>query len=373
MKSLKKLIIPGVILVVAVAALLIAVGISRREEQNAPSDTAPADGKISLFEFSSDLVSRVSYISEKGEVSVDKDGEKYYLTSDRTFPLDQEVGASLVNDAIGLTAKGSIPPTGEEAEYGLDDPGKSVVVTLKNGGRTTVSVGAFNPYSDVWYVRIDGGGAIYLLETDITDCFEMSLDDMIKNETFTVPPSGLSSVSSVALDYSGRDDVVYTRVPGTDEVKDEDGNVITPAVPDGFTKKTGDGEPDGSDAASEEGRSVYEELTGIKLDRWYAYGVTEDELDGYGLDPDGLFCRATVAYTEKVTTTSGESSSSVTVDVEKSSVLLIGNTVAFEDEQDGEEDGQSDPDDYEELRYVMIDGGSIVYVVPAEDIALILK
>ncbi|MBO4413507.1 MAG: DUF4340 domain-containing protein, partial [Clostridia bacterium] len=310
MKSLKKLIIPAVILVAAIAVLLIAKGIAKREEQNTPEDTGASE-PISLVEFSSDIVSRVSYVSEKGEVSVDKDGDSYYLTSDRAFPLDQTVGASLVSDALGLKAKGSISPTGTTEEYGLENPSKSVVITLKNGGKTTVAIGDFNPYSDVWYARIDGGGAIYLLETDITECFEMSLDDMIKNETFTAPPSGLSSVGTVTLEYEDRT-VVYTRVPGTDAVTDEDGNVIEEAVPDGFTKQVGDGEPDASEEASAEGSGVYGEMTGIKLDRWYAYGVEGEALAEYGLDPENLFCRATIAYTEQVTTSSGESSSTVT-------------------------------------------------------------
>ncbi len=368
MKSLKKLIVPLALLVVALVAFLIARGIAKNDEKNYPPETEAADTKISLIEFSADLVSRVSYVSDLGEVSVDKDGEKYSLTSDNGFPLDQTKAETLVSDALGLSASGKISPTGTDDEYGLENPAKKVVITLKNGGKTTVEIGDYNPYSDIWYARIDGGGGIYLLSTDVTEDFELSLDDLIAHEKFTVPPSGRTSVKTVTLDFTSSDGTVFTYVPAVPEVTDDDGNVTSEAVPDGFTIKTGEGETLSGDEATEKGNAVYAELTGIDLTSWYAYNVTDaGELSKYGLSDDAPFCRATIVYTETVTVAADDSSSSVTREVEKSTGLLIGSVVTENaGEDDPETEGEAD-------RFVRIAGGKIVYAVPESELEAILS
>lgn len=369
MKSVRKLIVPLIILVIAVAAYFIATGIARKADRS--EETVPQTG-ITVFSGDGAEIKTVSFKSEKYDVAIEKSEERYYLASDRGFPLNQTTAGYFFSAASEITGSGSIDGKGRLAEYGLEEPQATVTVGTSDG-TIVISVGDYNKYSGSYYCRLNDGDMVYLLSSDFLGSFEYTLDDLFVHEKIEKPSNGISDVVRITVESDGGI-LEYRYVPGIEAETDEDGNEITAAVDARFDLYNPDGQLAGE--ATETGEKIYDAVFGSSLTDWVDYNVTEEEkLEKYGLKSP--FRTVTVYYTATVDVTADDNSSTVTKVVEKSVSMLIGDRVQKEEPLPEQTEEPSDTTESEEPfeydRYVKLADGRIVYVLAESGLEGILN
>lgn len=367
MKSLKKLIVPLIILVAVGIAYLGAKKIAEKAEA---LDTEPIPTEYTVLDIDASEIKSVAFKSGDCDISIDCSNDYYYLSSDRTFPLNQTAAKYFIEAVTDLTSTVAINGTDNMAEYGLDKP-QATVTVVSSKGTDVIKVGSFNKYSSSYYCSLNGENTVCSLPEDFLDSFNYSLDDLIVNETVTKPTNGISDVIKISVEKP-EETLEYRFVKGTDDELDEEGNVVTEGTDDSFDLYDADGNLVGD--ATEKAGNIYNAVVGSSYNEWIDYGVTEeDELDKYGLLNPAY--RVIITYNEEVTISSDDSSSSITKIVEKTSALLIGNRIQTEESVESEtadtpEEGENESPEYD--RYVLIDGGKIVYVLSEKTLEDIL-
>ena len=368
MKRIKSLIILGVVLAVVIVGYVVASQIAKREEKK---NEVPEETVISVIDREADDITEISYKSKTSEYALEKTSSGFMLKGDEKFPLDQSVAAAMA-DTVSLIDSSRLVTEDRASftEYGLAEPLSVITVKFSDGTEYGINIGGYNKYSDTDYMNIAGTDKVYTVDTALREQFDYTLKDLLADEKIT-SPGGIGSVKTVEVSFSDGTGHTFAFVPGSEAEVDGDGNELVAAVPDMWTKTLSDGTLLDGDH-TETVTNIYNEIFSASLDEWADYAVTEPEqLEKYGLSEP--YCKITVNYTETVTVTGDESTSTVTKDVDKSVYVIFGNELpANAEDPTAETTADTETDTNEEeaaSRYYMIGGGKVVYVVSEDDFA----
>ena len=227
-------------------------------------------------------VTRIAYgTSDGGEVCLTLSDGVWQSADNDAFPLTQSYAQTMASLASNVGAtKLVLEDCTDLAEYGLDEPQKHIEAETDAGEMVALFIGDKNTHTGDYYLRVDGGTAVYTVDATFFAAFDHTLLDMAQLESW--PVSEAQEVTALVVEGGGNSYSVAART----ESDGEDSVTL-------YTFTDADGSFDTADAAA---ASVLEAAAELSFTSMAAFRPDEAALDGFGLDASAV--RVTVSYTD---------------------------------------------------------------------------
>ena len=223
---------------------------------------------VKVTDLKTSEITGVKYDLGTGEMNFEKDGDTWYYTADKDFPLRQSYPKT-VADAMGqLSADRELEDADALEEYGLDHPTYTVTLTDEDGTVTTIKVG--NATGNDYYATVDDTEKVYTIPATSLDDIQTELDQIAQLDTY--PSIGSGNLKKEVITQNGE-----------------------------TTTYDSENEDQAEDVAAVAGG-----LGAVKLSEAADYSVDDADLAGYGLD-------ATSRITVEVTYTSDDEDQTMTL------------------------------------------------------------
>lgn len=223
---------------------------------------------VKVTDLKTSEITGVKYDLGTGEMNFEKDGDTWYYTADKDFPLHQSYPKT-VADAMGqLSADRELEDADALEEYGLDHPTYTVTLTGEDGTVTTIKVG--NATGNDYYATVDDTEKVYTIPATSLDDIQTELDQIAQLDTY--PSIGSGNLKKEVITQNGE-----------------------------TTTYDSENEDQAEDVAAVAGG-----LGAVKLSEAADYSVDDADLAGYGLD-------ATSRITVEVTYTSDDEDQTMTL------------------------------------------------------------
>lgn len=276
------------------------------------------------------------------------DGEESHITyednawCDPDSPddaLDQTAAAQIAQAFADATTSRTIDAESKTDEMGLDEPTATATIALDDGTERTVTIGAVSQ-NTAYYATVDDGD-IHLIDVGLPQALESTLGDLYEKE--------------VAPQASDVDSLTVSSDDGTFTLTYYENGSTALSYTDRYTY-FGDG-GDGQRALdTNEAASLVDLVNEVS---WRScVDPSTDDAASYGLDDPTL--TATLAYTEEVTTETGETDEdgnavTETSEENRTYTLVVGSKAA---------DGSY---------YAQPEGSTAVYTLSAETVESLLE
>lgn len=223
---------------------------------------------VKVTDLKTSEITGVKYDLGTGEMNFEKDGDTWYYTTDKDFPLRQSYPKT-VADAMGrLSADRELEDADALEEYGLDHPTYTVALTDEDGTVTTIKVG--NATGNDYYATVDDTEKVYTIPATSLDDIQTELDQIAQLDTY--PSIGSGNLKKEVITQNGE-----------------------------TTTYDSENEDQAEDVAAVAGG-----LGAVKLSEAADYSVDDADLAGYGLDD-------TSRITVEVTYTSDDENQTMTL------------------------------------------------------------
>lgn len=194
--------------------------------------------------------------------------ENWVYDEDAEFPVDEEKIAGLLEIFEEFGVSFVIEDTEETGAYGLDQPECTIQIQTEDQDYE-ILLGDFSTMDSQRYVSI-GDGNVYLVKTDPLDTYEVTLEDMIQNDTIPVFEQAEKITFSGAYDY----EISYEE-ESQESYCEEDVY---------FTERNGKKVP--LDTSNVE--DYLEVICNLSQDEYVSYHASSEELESFGLDTPEL-------------------------------------------------------------------------------------
>ena len=357
MKKLSKIIILlGVLLVVCAAAFVV----SRQEDKK---EQIKNSDEI-ILTLDSDSVTALSWEYEDVSLAFHKDEDTWLYDDDEAFPVDEEKISALLEQFLEFGVAFEIDEVEDYSQYGLDDPTCTIHITAGEE-EYEITLGAYSTIDEERYVSI-GDDKVYLVSHDPMEDYEITLEDMIKNDE--IPNMN----GATDLQFEGEENY---------KISYEEDSTNTYCADDVYFT---DNKPLDSTLIN----SYLNTLSSVSLSEYASYNVTDEELTAFGLDDPEL--TITVEYPVEDEDADENEETTTT----ESFVLHIGRNqeeleaaMAAEEESDSEDqeegtaevsedtgsttestaDGDSEDAENQVTAYARVGDSQIVYVITTDE------
>ena len=171
-KQLKQLLILILVLALMIGGFFAYMKYDEEKSKEAKKSTA-----ITVIDNKRDDIVKFSYDYEGTVYSFEKVDGTWYVEGDQSIGLNQNTVNLMLNKLSPLTAEQEIAGVTDMSQFGFDAPTRVIrYETAENA--YTVEIGAFNPVSDVYYMRVDEQGTVYVITSSIYNVFDRDLENM---------------------------------------------------------------------------------------------------------------------------------------------------------------------------------------------------
>ena len=239
----------GILILLAALVLLLAAYFGlrtwnvRQEEKEEEEQEAAA---VHVTDTSSGDIASFKFNVGNGDLEFHKEGDRWYYTPDKDFPLKQSYPEDMAETAGNITADRELTDGDSLDAYGLDDPVYTLEYTDADGNVTELLFG--NMAGDDYYVMKSGSDTVYTVASSVIDPFNYALDDMAQLDDYP-------SIGS--------------------------GNLVKEVITQDGGTTTYDSE---NDDQAEDIAAVAGGLGAVALSEAADYSVEDEDLDMYGLD-----------------------------------------------------------------------------------------
>ena len=360
--------------------------------QNSQEETEAETEGVTPLEISADDLTEVTVKNENGTFTLVKDADGVWSNKeDAEFPLDVDTWTTKLSSLESMTAVRTLEDPEDLTEYGLDDAAVQVTLVTEDGS-TELHIGNQNESTYDYYVYVDSPDTVYTVGSSAATAMDCGLYDLASASTF---PS-ISSGSLTHMEIRQDESLLEFDADASD----------TESASWYVSRDGGDAVPADSSAMS----ALTDELLYIGFEDFVDY--KGEDLAQYGLDDP--WAEITWDYTETESVeeeteetaetesaeeeteetveaesaeeTTEEETEPETVEVEKQTVLLIGNPIYAETESETEAESQETESETEaesqeteaeteeaepEITgyYVKLADSSEVYTMTADDLA----
>ena len=249
-----------ILLIVLAAVGIAAFAVSRHEEKKEEIKNS----EEVVLSIAKDDVTALSWEYDETSLAFHKDEDSWKWDEDDAFPVDSEVIESLLEPFESFSVSFAIDNVTDESQYGLDDP--TAVIHITAGEEEyEITLGTYSTMDEERYVSI-GDGKVYLVTNDPMEDYELTIEDMIKNDEI---PS-LSDATKITFSGDESYEIDYL----------EDSTLSWCADDVYFTED----KPLDTDKVTTYLSNVHY----LSLGSYATYNATEEELKAYGLDEPEL-------------------------------------------------------------------------------------
>ena len=146
---------PLILTGVLVILLIVYFGLS---SWNKKQDKKEEKETVKVTDLDESTITAIKYQVAAGEMSFEKEGDTWYYSEDKDFPLKQSEPEAIVKAAAQITADRKLEDGDSLDAYGLDDPNYSIEITEEDGTVTTVSFG--DSTGTDYYVTVGDTGVV---------------------------------------------------------------------------------------------------------------------------------------------------------------------------------------------------------------------
>ena len=264
------------------------------EETTAPETTVEESTFLGVTE---DGLTTLAYtydadgdgVAETWSYTRSADGETWHWDTDPAVPLGSSAFYGYSSTLYGIKVISTLTEVTEAelAEYGLDQPAKTVTFTDKVGGTQGFCIGAYNTYNGTYCAYKQGNpSTVYLLDGEFYSEFEVGVTSLVYFDD--LPAFAAERLVSLTI-TDGEHTAVVTRTAPAD------------ASAQAVWYRSVNGEASVAIAA-DLGKSL--ELLVGDMDYLVCYSVRESDYAEYGLAEDTILM--TVVYTKTVSTVTEE-------------------------------------------------------------------
>lgn len=185
-------------LIVLIIICLLCIGayfLVKHLDLSETEETAPEAAVVT--DFSSEEVQSLSVTGDH-TLNFVKEEDTWYNADDREMNLDQTKISALINNINHITTDTVVEAPEDLAEYGLDNPVRTITAGLENGSSVILYVGNANDITGDYYIRMEGNGQVYAVSSYIVTAFDREPADFIEEtpettEESTEEPTEISS------------------------------------------------------------------------------------------------------------------------------------------------------------------------------------
>jgi hypothetical protein len=296
-KKLRNLLILGGLLILLCAGYAVA-GLVFKEDIPEDETTAETTAEeASFLSVTEDGLTALTYtydadgdgVAETWSYTRSADGETWHWADDPAVPLGSSAFYGYSSTLYGIKVISTLTEVTEAelAEYGLDQPLKTVTFTDKVGGTQGFCIGAYNTYNGTYCAYKQGDpSTVYLLDGEFYADFEMGVTSLVYYDD--LPAFAAEGLVSLTL-TDGERTVAVTRTAPVDSsaqaVWYRSVNGASPVA-----------------IAADLGKSL--ELLVGDMDYLVCYSVKASDFAAYGLDQNTTLM--TVTYTKTVSSVTEE-------------------------------------------------------------------
>ena len=167
-KQKKQLLGLLVILIVAVIAFIVV--------KNLPAS-------YEVTNLNADDVTKLVYTNENGTLTLNKDGDNWICDEDRSVDIDADKVSTMVGKVASLTSENKIENVEDIAQYGLDAP--SLTILVSDGTTSyTILIGDYNETTYTYYMCLESDkSTVYTTNSvTITSFKSNTLEDITAEE-----------------------------------------------------------------------------------------------------------------------------------------------------------------------------------------------
>ncbi len=179
-----------IILVICIAGYTILSGhYDKKEKKEKTSNQIVA---FSLDDYKN--TKSLKYTNQNETIDLTKENGTWEIKGDSKTKVDgTKVESEMLSKLVEVIASEKIDKVSKEENYGFiksDDNVAASTCTIKivdsEGNEHTLYIGNSNPYdSDKYYMMVKGDDNVYIINSDLTNAFSKSKDDLKKEETTT--------------------------------------------------------------------------------------------------------------------------------------------------------------------------------------------
>ena len=360
--------------------------------QNSQEETEAETEGVTPLEISADDLTEVTVKNENGTFTLVKDADGVWSNKeDAQFPLDEDTWTAKLSSLESMTAVRTLEEPEDLAEYGLDDAAIQVTLVTEDGS-TELHIGNQNESTYDYYVYVDSPDTVYTVGSSAATAMDCGLYDLASASTFPSISSGSLTHMEIRQDESLLEfDADASDTESASWYVSRDGGEAVPADSSAMSALTDEllyiGFEDfvdykGEDLAQYGLDDPWAEITWDYTETESAEETTETE----SAEEETEETAETESAEEETEETTEEETEPETVEVEKQTVLLIGNPIYAETESETEAESQETESETEaesqeteaeteeaepEITgyYVKLADSSEVYTMTADDLA----
>jgi hypothetical protein len=154
---------PRNLIILALVVMVIGAYIMLVERHRPNSDELEAQAEKLLQDFDRDDVTGIVIERDAGRIRLEKVGEDWHLREPLDFPADHSVVGTTLGSLAGLEADRRLPVAEvDAAEFGLDRPAATVILSTADGSDVTLTVGDELPLGSKRVLRLAGDDEIVI-------------------------------------------------------------------------------------------------------------------------------------------------------------------------------------------------------------------
>ena len=172
-------------LIVILVLLIVFVGgyfgLKKYNENVQAKESEPKYTALALTDQDENESIEVTNLNGTFDIEKDENGD-YYLKDNDSINVDRDKIDSKIEEIKTITSEQVVDGAENLADYGLDDPDVTVVISLKDGESHTLYFGDFNQSASTYYLKVDDISTIYTVSSTLKSAFIFSADDIQKAE-----------------------------------------------------------------------------------------------------------------------------------------------------------------------------------------------
>ena len=173
-KQRKQLIIMEILLVFLIFAYVGLGAYNKNQTKNEEENQET----IQVTDLNVEDVVAFSYNYEEESNHFTKSDDVWSYDANADFDVEESLVEAMLADACNLIAQDYMENYEALDNYGLDEPQKTVSMTLSDGSTVLLQLGDYNDIMGYYYLMVEGDNNLYMVDSTLLDAFEVSYADL---------------------------------------------------------------------------------------------------------------------------------------------------------------------------------------------------